>query len=296
MQASIAAMEPRSVRVAGAGGLELHLLEWSTEGIPLLLIHGFGNEAHIWDAFAPTVAEYYRVLALDLRGHGDSDHDPAGRYDYDDHTADLEAIVGALHIDRLVLVGHSLGGRISAFYAGRHPEQLAGLVLVDSAPELDRRGIARIRVDVGKNLDPCFDSPWEYENSLAHSYPAATPDAIASLARHGLRRREDGRYVLKMDAKLRGVGQQPVSEQQMKDHERKSTAALWKALGNISCPTLVVRGAASDIVSADVAERMANDILPRGRLAVVAQAGHSVMTDNPEGFRHAVANFVLGES
>ena len=52
----MASMEPRSLRIAGAGGLELHLLEWSTEGIPLLLIHGFGNEAHIWDDFAPAVA------------------------------------------------------------------------------------------------------------------------------------------------------------------------------------------------------------------------------------------------
>jgi pimeloyl-ACP methyl ester carboxylesterase len=196
----------------------------------------------------------------------------------------------------LVLVGHSLGGRIAALYAGRHPEQLAGLVLVDSAPELDRRGIIRIHADVGKNLDPCFDSPREFEGLLAHNYPAATPDAIGSMARHELRRREDGRYVLKMDAKLRGAGRQPMSAQQMRDHESKSTAALWKALGNISCPTLVVRGAASDIVSADVAERMADDILPQGKLAVVPQAGHSVMTDNPDGFRRTVADFVLGES
>jgi pimeloyl-ACP methyl ester carboxylesterase len=286
-------MEPRSVRVAGATDLQLHVLEWSTENVPLVLIHGFGNEAHIWDDFAPSVAEYYRVLAIDLRGHGDSDHDPAGRYDYDDHVADFEALVEGLSLERLVLVGHSFGGRVATLYAARHPEQMAGLVIVDSAPELDRRGIVRIQMEVAENMDPSFTSPQQYENLIARNYPAATPEAIRRMAHHGLRQREDGRYVLKMDTKLRGAGLRG-SPDQMAEHAKRSTAALWKALGGISCPTLVVRGAASDIVSADVAERMAEEVLPRGQLAVVPQAGHSVMTDNPGGFRDAVAGFILG--
>ena len=65
-------MQPHSRRVPGKNGVELHLLEWSTEGVPLLLLHGFGTQAHIWDDFAPAVAPYYRTLALDHRGHGDS--------------------------------------------------------------------------------------------------------------------------------------------------------------------------------------------------------------------------------
>ena len=106
-------IRPTSLRRAGSDGLTLHLLEWSRDGVPLLLVHGFGNEAHIWDDFAPTVAEYYRVLAVDLRGHGDSDHHPEGKYDYDAHVADLEALIDGLGFERLVLIGHSLGGRVS---------------------------------------------------------------------------------------------------------------------------------------------------------------------------------------
>ena len=138
-------MEPKSLRLIGSDDLELHLLEWSTEGTPMILIHGFGNEAHIWDDFAPTVSGHYRVLALDLRGHGESAWDPESRYDYENHIADLDAVVAALGIERMVLVAHSLGGRVSMLYAGIHPEKLAGLVIVDSAPELDARGIVRIR-------------------------------------------------------------------------------------------------------------------------------------------------------
>ena len=120
-------MQPTSRRIEVSDGLSLHALEWSTEGVPMILIHGFGNEAHIWDDFAPRVAEHYRVIAISLRGHGDSDWDPERRYDYTDHLADLEAITTQLGIERMVLVGHSLGGRVAMLYAGRHPEQLAGL-------------------------------------------------------------------------------------------------------------------------------------------------------------------------
>src|SRR5512145_3394795 len=104
-------MQPRSRRVPGAQGLDLHLLEWSEAGVALLCLHGFGNEAHIWDDFAPAVAPYYHTLALDHRGHGDSAWDPGRRYDHDTMVEDVERVLDALGIERLVLVGHSLGGR-----------------------------------------------------------------------------------------------------------------------------------------------------------------------------------------
>ncbi len=114
-------MEPTSLRLAVTDGLTLHALEWSREGVPMVLVHGFGNEAHLWDDFAPTVAGHYRVIALDLRGHGDSDWDPDGRYDYTNHVADLEAVTRELGFERMVLVGFSLGGRVAMLYAGLHP-------------------------------------------------------------------------------------------------------------------------------------------------------------------------------
>jgi pimeloyl-ACP methyl ester carboxylesterase len=113
------------------------------------------------------------------------------------------------------------------------------------------------------------------------------------MARHGLRRRDDGRFELKMDPALRGGLGAPESSADADARERETTAALWEALARIECPTLVVRGAASDILSPEVADRMVEDVLKNGRLAVVGRAGHSVMTDNPEGFRDAVNDFVL---
>lgn len=270
------------------------MLEWSNDGVPMILIHGFGNEAHIWDDFAPSVAEAYQVVAIDQRGHGDSDWDPEGRYEYDDLVADLEAVIDRLDFERVVLVGHSLGGRVSMLYAGRHPEKLAGFVIVDSAPELDPRGSIRIRQDVEQHRDPSFGEPAEYESYLSTAYPAATPSAIRRMAKHGLEQREDARWVLKMDPALRGFGSSQIDEAGIREREKRNTSEMWEALERTPCPTLVVRGAASDILSAEVADRMADEVLQKGSLAVVGQAGHSVMTDNPEGFREAVCAFVLG--
>lgn len=264
------------------------------EAPPVLLQHGGGQTRHSWGGTARELAgRGFHALALDLRGHGDSEADPERRYAYEDHVADLEAATAALGIERLVLVGHSLGGRASMLFAGRHPERMAGLVIVDAGPELDPRGISRIRLDVQKSADASFDSPEAYERALAHAYPAATPEALRRLARHGLRRRADGRFERKTDPGFH-TGRAGLSESQLEAAEREATRQLWEALGRVPCPTLVVRGAASDVLSPDCADRMADEVLARGSLAVVPRASHSVMIDNPEGFAEAVCAFVLG--
>jgi len=288
-------MLPRSRRVPGAHGLDLHLLEWSEQGVPLLLLHGFGNEAHIWDDFAPEVAPHYRTLALDHRGHGDSAWDPERRYDHGAMVDDVERVAEALGLGRLVLIGHSLGGRVATVFAGRHPERIAGLVIVDIGPEVDLRGSLRIRQDVESNLSPVFDSVEEYARALSLSYPAAQPEALRRMALHGVRRREDGRFELVMDPALRGITAGRNASAEAEQQENALRQRMWDALAALPCPVLVVRGAASDILSPETADRMVDEVLQNGRLAVVAQAGHSVMTDNPRGFNDAVASFVLSD-
>jgi pimeloyl-ACP methyl ester carboxylesterase len=286
-------MQPRSRRVAGTDGLSIHVLEWSEEGVPMVLVHGFGNQAHIWDDLAVLVAPHYRVVAVDLRGHGDSDHDPERRYDYDTHVRDLEAVTETLGIERMVLVGHSLGGRTATFFAGAHPERMAGLVIVDAGPELDPRGTSRIRMEVEQRGDGTFSSVREYEQVLAHNYPAASPEVLKRMAQHELRENEAGRFVRKADPAFMSA-RAGASEAEMAAAEEATSKGLWAALARIPCPTLVVRGAASDVLSPDCADRMVDEVLPDGRLAVVGRAAHSVMTDNPEGFNAAVMEFALG--
>ena len=284
-------MEPTSHRVTGGHDNALHVLEWSTEGVPMVLLHGHGNEAHLWDDFVPSVLEHYRVLAVDQRGHGDSDWDAEGRYHPDHMADDLEKVLAHFEIDRFVLVGFSMGGRVSMVFAERHPERLAGLVLVDIAPELDPRGIARIGNEMSEQRAPVFTSVEEYARMLSLNYPAGQPAAIQRMAKYGLKQREDGLYEMKMDPGLRS--DRP-DDEEAKKQEELFIQRQWDALAKVPCPTLVVRGAASDILAPDTADRMVEDVLQNGILEVVPQAAHSVATDNPEGFERAVCSFVLG--
>ena len=286
-------MTPASTCIEGSDGLSLHMLAWSHEGVPLLMLHGFGNEAHIWGDLGPELAPYYRAVALDHRGHGDSDWHPDARYEHEHMVADVEQVLDRLDIERLVLLGHSLGGRVSTLFAGRHPERMAGLVLVDIGPELDPRGPLRMRQEVEQHSDPRFETIEQYARIVSLNYPASSPEAVMRMARDELRQREDGRYQLKMDPKLRDAMGGTGTPEQLEAREAEMIRAQWAALAVIPCPTLVVRGAASDFLSPEIADRMVEEVLPNGQLAVVPQAGHSVMTDNPQGFCKAVCDFAV---
>lgn len=288
-------MEPREFDVPGADGVHIHVLEWSREGVPLVFIHGFGNDAHVWDEIAPAVAPYYRTLALTLRGHGDSGRSAEPGREPEALVRDVEAALAALRVERGVLVGHSLGGRVSLQFASRNPQKLAGLVLVDFAPELDARGTTRIREEAmaqSRRQDRSFGSVDEYLRLLEVLYPATRSTTLAKLARHWTRQRPDGRYELKQD---RRPPRMPSEGEigQMRERSRQETERLWTALREMPCPTLLVRGAASDVLDSDVAER-ALELLPKGKLVEIARAGHSVMLDNPEDFTRALTDFVLG--
>jgi len=235
-----------------------------------------------------------------VRGHGDSDRDPECRYDYEYHVADLEAVLAKLGVERLVLVGHSLGGRIGTLFAGRHPDRMAGLVIVDSAPELDVRGTVRIRVDLQKNSgggNANFASEAEYRDVLAHAYPAASREALARIAHHGLRRRDDGRFEPKLDpAWFKGRLDADTDAEAMRGargtaHARHVGCARTSSLPHARRARRRERRALSD-----VADRMVDEVLRHGRLVIIPRAGHSVMVDNPEAFRAALTDFVLERS
>jgi pimeloyl-ACP methyl ester carboxylesterase len=285
-------MEPRSIQLPGADGLILHALEWSQEGTLLLFLHGFGNSSRVWDDCAPSLAPHYRVIALDQRGHGDSDRDPEQRYEPASMARDVEAVLAALGAQRVVLVGHSMGGRVSMEFAGTHPEMLAGLVLVDIGPESDPRGIVRISLEV-QEQDWSFESVAEYRRVLTRQYPETAPEVLSRMAEHWTRQRPDGRFELKLDPSFNSRrSAAPPAERAAA--EKLDAQRVWDILRKLPCPALVVRGAASDILSPEIADRMV-EAIPNATLAVVPRAAHSVMLDNPEGFRRELCRFALGE-
>ena len=119
-------------------GLKLHHLAWGNPSLPALVcVHGLTGSGHAFDGLARRVSDRYRVIAVDVRGRGDSAWSPGGAYTQADYVSDLEGVIDALGLEKFTLCGTSMGGRISIEYAGRHPERLDRLVINDIGPDAE---------------------------------------------------------------------------------------------------------------------------------------------------------------
>lgn len=271
--------------------MALQLCEWSGGGTPLLLLHGFGMSSRVWDPIALAIAPTRRVLALDARGHGDSDSDPQHRYSHRLGYADLCAAVDELRLERFALAGHSMGAYVALIYAALHPERVERLALVDAGPDLSGAS-ARPR-PTPRRRPPVtgFESEQAYAAALGVMYPNARSETLHELAHHWLRRRPDGRFEPKLDAGLlRPVGQEDAARRAA--WLREESVRLWGYLEGVTCPTLVVRAERSTVLSAETVERMLAT-LADARCVELAGAGHAVMFDAPEAFADALVDFLV---
>jgi esterase len=264
-------------------GLRFHYTEWGAAAAPpLVLLHGITGHARTWDEEARLLAERFHVLALDQRGHGDSDPAPDGDYSDSALVGDLAAFATALNLDRFALVALSLGGRVGIGYAGANPGRVTRFVCVDIGPEIAPAGRAR----VGTLMAGAPERFETVEDALAY-VRAANPRYTAAMLRHrvehGLRPLPGGGFTWKYDRTLRdGVRQGGL----------RPAADLWPAWRTLDCPTLIVRGAESDILSDEMAKRMLDE-LASARLSVVPGAGHTVPGDQPAAFQALLREFLM---
>jgi len=264
-------------------GMRFHYLDWGTRGRPpMLFLHGGGLNVHTWDLVCAALKPERHCLALDQRGHGDSEWSPVMDYATESHAEDLDAFVSHRGLDRFVLVGMSLGGANALAWAGRHSDRLAALVLVDVGPEVRQAGVRKIAAFTSEATP--LDS---VEDFIAKAL-AFNPRRDATLLRrsllHNLRRMPDGKWMWKYDQRHRGRAMDPAAAARRRE-------LLWSAVSKVSCPTLVVRGAESDVFHDEDAERLAG-ALPDGRWVKIANAGHTVQGDNPAGLLVAVRQFL----
>src|SRR5438874_2647234 len=123
-------------RFVTVNGLRIHYLDWGNpDKPPFIMLHGIGRIAHTFDHLAPRFAGNYHVLAVDMRGHGDSDWDPKSAYLVEDYVKDIEALVAQLGLRNLTLLGNSTGGRVVQVYAGLHPANVKAVIVEDVGPE-----------------------------------------------------------------------------------------------------------------------------------------------------------------
>jgi pimeloyl-ACP methyl ester carboxylesterase len=265
------------------GRMRFHYLDWGTAGLPpVVFLHGGGLNAHTWDLVCAALRRERHCLALDQRGHGESEWSPEMDYATQSHAADLQAFVDALQLERFVLVGMSLGGVNALAWAGRHGRRLAGLVLVDVGPEVRFDGVRKIAAFTS-DATP-LDSVEQFVDRALTFNPRRNRELLRRSLLHNLRRMPDGRFMWKYDQRHRGRPADP-------DAYARRRELLWSAVDTVECPTLVVRGAQSDVFHDEDAEALASR-LQRGRWVRIEGAGHTVQGDNPAGLLVSLREFL----
>lgn len=265
--------------------LQLHYVEWGTPGKPtMVLLHGFQSNAHTWDTFSQAMATTHHILALDQRGHGDTAW--AANHDYtpESFISDIVGFIDALNLGPTILVGHSMGGRHTTMVAANYPTKVTKTVIVDTAAERPPDMLARLaQQPISDTLIEAevFDSFEDVIQAGMAQYPL-TPEAELRHANyHNVYRSTDGKWRWRWDLIL--------LEQRRQGHNVQPD--LYPYLAQIQCPTLLIRGQQSPLLTAEIAHKMVQQ-LPNGHLAEIAAAAHTVNADNAAQFNRITAAFI----
>lgn len=261
----------RSVGCASPSGLHrMAYREWGARDNPrvLICVHGLARNGRDFDELARVLAADYRVVCPDLVGRGRSDwlRDPAG-YTVAQYVADLVVLIARLDVERVDWLGTSLGGLVGMALASLDGAPIAQLVLNDVGPVIAGQALARIGEYLGRA--PLFDRFADAENYIrlvSAPFGALSDVNWRALTESSVRQRADGRFEMRYDPAIAQSFQQAAS----------SDIDLWPIYDRIRCPTLLVRGAQSDLLSHEVAQAMAARG-PRPQLVEVAGVGHAPM-------------------
>ena len=260
------------------GPVRLHYLDWGGDELPpMVLLHGMRDSARSWELFAGSLKDSFRVLALDSRGHGDSDWAASGGYTFRDHVSDVETFFNALELDDAIIAGHSAGGRYAWAYAVENPDRVRALIIVDIDPDPQNAQTARDFSDIAAEPDS-WDSLEEFEQRLRDRQVYTGGAALRSQALAVSRQTANGKHVWKADIRI------------VTEYERPD---LWDSWGRIECPVLLVRGRQSKLLTHETAVRM-RAALPASkvRLAELEGGGHWFHQDFPGAFEATVKWFL----
>ena len=263
-------------------GLNIHYLDWGgPSNRNLLLVHGQGGNAHNWDHIARALHPEFRVVAIDQRGHGDSDHTWEG-YGVDLFAGDLAQFVEKIGIAPCDYVGASLGARNGIAYAGDHSEHLKHFVCLDYGPEMS---VASARNQIsGMNTRLLgWRSLDEYVDIQMQNNPRPGEEHYRHQAQHSLRMNYAGKYVAKSDPDMFWInGTFGVRE----------VPYLWERWGKISCPVMEMKGTESDFLSPEIKGRMI-EAQPAMTWIDVPDSGHGITGDNPAFLLNELRNFFV---
>ena len=261
-------------------GLRLHCVDWGEAGRPpVLFLHGGGQTARTWDLACLALRQEFHCLALDQRGHGDSEWSYSFNYDPEDHVRDAVGLLDTLRIERAAVVGMSMGCINGMKLAASHPDRVTAFVAVDAGPWVHLEGSRPIGqfiadADGAESLEVVVAKALRFN-------PRRDPQLLAVSLRHNLRVLPDGHLTWKTDRR------QPLDRSRMTDWLED----LQNRLGDIRCPTLILRGAESQLFLDEHAARFAA-ALPRARWTRIEGAGHTIQGDAPGALVREIRQFL----
>jgi esterase len=266
-------------RFVTVNGLRIHYLDWGGEGKqPLILLHGIGRVAHTFDHLAPHFMPNYHVLAVDMRGHGDSGWDSKGAYLVEDYAKDIEGMAAQLKLRNIVIWGNSTGGRVAQVFASLHPDLVAAVISEDVGPERPREiadsGTARMRQEDERG--------WASEEELLAELKRSntrTPEAILqAYVKYGSKRKADGRVIWKRDPNIAN-GFVPTE--------------LWRFVREIKAPIIYILGGRSTIVPTATQTQL-KEVLPQVQIETLPGLGHYPSEENTTDFLVVADKFLAG--
>jgi pimeloyl-ACP methyl ester carboxylesterase len=260
-----------------SGDVEIFYRRLGTRGrTPVLVVHGLSYFSYDWLPVAQALGAEREVVAMDMRGFGDSDWSPRKDYGVPTMAGDIVHVLDHLGWKRAVLVGHSMGGRSTTYVAAKQAERVAALALIDFTPDNAPAGGKRVAQIVGNMPDafPSVEEAMKYFNQSNRERFEAYLKPVA------------GGFAVKRDTFFRDqfrrileTGERP-----------KLGVDMWQLIGEVRCPILSMRGSRSDMYAPQTKEKMR---AANARVSIVeVDAGHNIAGENPQAFLAALRPFL----
>lgn len=262
----------KTVQCVGPSGLHrMAYTEWGAPDDPrvLLCVHGLTRNGRDFDALAEAMSAHYRVVCPDVVGRGRSSHlrDPAG-YGIAQYVADMVTLIARLNVDSVHWVGTSMGGLIGMALAAQEGSPIRKLVLNDVGPLITVDALQRIATYVGTDPDwATFDEALAYVKAISAPFGNLSEAQWYHLTETSVMQRSDGRWAFRYDPRIAEPFRAAFVDQDID---------LWPLYQQIGCPTQVIRGAQSDLLTRDTWQRMGS-CGPQAKLAEIEGVGHAPM-------------------
>jgi pimeloyl-ACP methyl ester carboxylesterase len=273
---------PYTDKYVEVGGLQLHYQDFGTAGKPALMcLHGGAAHGHWFDFVAPGFTPDFHVLAIDQRGHGDSQWADPPAYSYHDYASDLDKVAAKLDLRDYTLIGHSMGGMVALVYAATYPGRMKKLVIVDTSLNLSEERLSAMR-GVGQREG----SSYATRDDLVARFKLRPGNSLAPMeiqrhiAGYSARQFPDGGWRHKFDRGVYAL------------REQMDGTPLWD---RIKVPALLVRADRSPRITPEI-HAAVKARAPQVELATVPESDHHATLDNPAGFVQAVRPFLEGRS